>query len=122
MARTRRAKLPPASGETELLIALMHCADVDDALQQPAEAQRKRAAAVQLANQGVVDKPDSNTRYWLMTSMLYRLGVMPVNEARSHIDTLTTAVQAVGNDPATEQSTAEVKDANALLARLKKPR
>ncbi len=57
-----------------------------------------------------------------MTSMLYWLGVMPVNEARSHIDALTTAVQAVGNDPATEQSTAELKDANALLARLKKPR
>ncbi len=122
VARARRAKLPAGSGETELLIALLHCADVDDALQRPAEAQRKRFEAVQLANQGVVDKPEINTRYWRMSSVLYWLGAMPVNDARAHIDALTTAVQAVASDPATEQSTAEVKDANALLARLKKPR
>ncbi|MBP9088483.1 MAG: hypothetical protein KBG15_20340 [Kofleriaceae bacterium] len=120
VARTRRTSLPPASGETELLITLLHCADVDEAAQQPAEAQRKRAAAVQLSNQGVVDKTETNTRYWRMSSMLYWLSAMPLTEARAHADALASAVQAVANDPATEPSSAEVKDANALLARLKK--
>ena len=91
-------------------------------MQKPADEQRKRHEAVRLTAQAALDKPDPNTCYTAMLSLLYRLSTMPPAQAALQIDALTTAVQAVASDPATEQSTAEVKDANALLARLKKPR
>ncbi len=122
VARTRRANLPPTSGETELLITLLHCADVSTAVHKPVEAQRQRSEAVQLATQGAVDKPEPLTRYWVMSSMLYWIGAMPPAEARLQLDAFTRAIAAVANDPITEQSSAELNDAKALLARLKRAR
>lgn len=119
-ARKRHAMLPSTSGETELLITLLHCADVDDAAQRSQAAQVKREEAVGLSRDATQQRPDPETRRWLMRSLVCWLDVMPTAAAAAHAPEFAAAIDAVIADLAPDDEKAEVDDAQVLLARLRK--
>ncbi len=119
-ARKRRTMLPANTGETELLITLLHCADVDDAMRRRDAAQAKRAEAVALSREANTQRPDPETRRWLMQSLVCWLDVMPPATAAAHLADFAAAIAAVAADPPSDIIAAEVADARTLLARLRK--